>query len=93
MTVDDLQKAFGLEVVNPPPAGMEITGRMAKGGYLLSTFASTVVNGRTLYSLKFFKEGETPIHVTGYEDIAQLYEAALREAHRRYRARVSAPVQ
>jgi len=65
--------------------------RMSNGGYPVLTASWTEINGRTLYSLKFgsTREEEPDIHITGWGDPYRLFEEALNEAHRRYRARVS----
>lgn len=75
------------------PAIRIIIGRMDKGGYGVHSLTTTELGHRKLYSIRFFKQGEEDIHVTGFSDIQQLYEAALAEAHRRYcSARVQTPV-
>ena len=85
-TLQMLASALDLREIAPeiPEECVEIIRRMKKGGYSICTIASTEVNLKKLFSVTFLK-GDEEIHVTGQQDITKLFQAALAEAHRRYR--------
>lgn len=72
-----------------PRACGEISDRMAKAGFRLST-VTQMAGDKPLISVKFIKHDGEVIHAVGQSDFTQVFQACLAEAIRRYRAGVLA---
>lgn len=86
----DIPPAFASFLPETAKRLAEISLRMHRGGYTTQELATCDLTTYVLYSVRLYsdREGESDIHVTGQNNILALYEAALVEAHRRYRERV-----